>query len=310
MPNISNRQLSVSDAGAAYSKPRKCPAKAAPATRLATASDRLDVNTRVLLPPVGAAVECQFDGTGWERGVVSRVDTAGMSQRFWVEYPPEGNPGAGWKEWEEPVVCTGPLQSQSLWRFAEPTAKTSDSGVGKVSDGGGVSAGDQSTRAHELGQLSNQDRKRARKMVTRFRAGHASSMPDLAAQPRNSLKVNMRVQHRNGPNTEELDGGAHSTQTDLVGGDESWFSGKVWSARPDQIQIDYDDVGVCVEGCHAKGDFDRASLRVCGHEKWAPILARAALQAGSLRLEGSPDHPDGATSGRWHGGLGTFAPRV
>ena len=116
---------------------------------IAAIAGRFASHAASTLPPVGKSVECQFDGTGWERGVVSRVDTAGTSQRFWVS--PEGNPGAVWEEREEPAMCTGPLQSQSQWRLAEPTADTSSDleGVDKDSDGGGESTGDQSARPRQ-----------------------------------------------------------------------------------------------------------------------------------------------------------------
>ena len=118
---------------------------------IAAMAGRFASHVASTLPPVGAAVECQFDGTGWERGVVSRVDTARASQRFWVEYPPGGNPGGVRKEREEPVMCSGSLQSQSQWRLAEPTADTSSDleGVDKDSDGGGESTGDQSARPRQ-----------------------------------------------------------------------------------------------------------------------------------------------------------------
>ena len=81
------------------------PEVAATADGIAGMAGRLASHATSTLPPVRAAVECQFDGTCWERGVVSRVDTAGTSRRFWVAYPPPGDkPGGVWEEWEEPVM--------------------------------------------------------------------------------------------------------------------------------------------------------------------------------------------------------------
>ena len=129
--------------------PAAAPEVVATADGIAAVAGSFASHATSTLPPVGATVECQFNDT-WERGVVSRVDTAGTSQRFSVEYPPEGNPGAVWEEWEEPVLCSGPPQSQSQWRLVGPpmadTSSDSEGVVDKVSGGGGVSAVDHSTR--------------------------------------------------------------------------------------------------------------------------------------------------------------------